>query len=136
MARWGLVAAHGVTSYGYDDFEPRRACVTARRKRGQSACGVYLPDLEQPRPPEVKLRLVKKNLGKGRFGNWFSKAARATGVKKSAHGLRKVDATAVSGSGVGRHRTDPRRGCSRAGFAASVAMTALKRMHGMVAGSE
>jgi hypothetical protein len=24
----------------------------ARGKRGVSACGVYLPDLEQPRPPE------------------------------------------------------------------------------------
>jgi hypothetical protein len=37
----------------------------ARSKRGQSACGVYLPDLEQLRPPDappglVKLRLVKK----------------------------------------------------------------------------
>ena len=36
----------------------------ARSKRGQNACGVYLPDLEQPRPPDVppglaKLRLVK-----------------------------------------------------------------------------
>jgi hypothetical protein len=36
----------------------------ARRKRGQSNFGVYLPDLEQPRPPDkpagmVKLRLVK-----------------------------------------------------------------------------
>ena len=63
MARWGLVAAHGATTHGYYDFEPQRACVTPRRKRGQSACGVYLPDLEQPRPPDappgtVKLRLV------------------------------------------------------------------------------
>jgi hypothetical protein len=37
----------------------------SRSKRGQSACGNYLPDLEQPRPPDkpsgmVKLRLVKK----------------------------------------------------------------------------
>jgi hypothetical protein len=37
----------------------------ARSKRGQSACGVYLPDLDQPRPPDkppglVKLRLIKK----------------------------------------------------------------------------
>jgi hypothetical protein len=37
----------------------------ARSKRGKSACGVYLPDLEQPRPPDAppgirKLRLVKK----------------------------------------------------------------------------
>jgi hypothetical protein len=37
----------------------------ARGKRGTSACGVYLPDLEQPRPPDappgmVKLPLVKK----------------------------------------------------------------------------
>jgi len=37
----------------------------ARSKRGQSACGVYLPDLERTLPPGgppgmVKLRLVKK----------------------------------------------------------------------------
>jgi hypothetical protein len=36
----------------------------ASSKRGNSACGAYLPDLEQPRPPDapglVKLRLVKK----------------------------------------------------------------------------
>jgi hypothetical protein len=37
----------------------------ARSKRRVSACGVYLPDLEQKRPPDappgmVKLRLVKK----------------------------------------------------------------------------
>jgi hypothetical protein len=37
----------------------------ARSKKGKSACGVYLPDLEQPRPPDVppgivKIRLVKK----------------------------------------------------------------------------
>jgi hypothetical protein len=36
----------------------------ARSKKGKSACGVYLPDLEQPRPPDkppstVNLRLVK-----------------------------------------------------------------------------
>jgi hypothetical protein len=36
----------------------------ARSKKGKSACGVYLPDLEQPRPPDVppgpvKLQLVK-----------------------------------------------------------------------------
>jgi len=40
----------------------------ARSKKGKSACGVYLPDLEQPRPPDappgtVKLRLVKKAEG-------------------------------------------------------------------------
>jgi hypothetical protein len=39
-----------------------------RSKKGKSACGVYLPDLEQPRPPDVppkmvKLRLVKKAEG-------------------------------------------------------------------------
>jgi hypothetical protein len=32
----------------------------ARSKKGKSTCGVYLPDLDQPRPPDVKLRLVKK----------------------------------------------------------------------------
>ena len=36
----------------------------ARSKRGTSSCGVYLPDLEQPRPPDdppgrPKLRLIK-----------------------------------------------------------------------------
>jgi hypothetical protein len=37
----------------------------ARSNKGKSACGVYLPDLEQPRPPDLPpglapLRLVKK----------------------------------------------------------------------------
>jgi hypothetical protein len=37
----------------------------ARGKRAVSSCGVYLPDLDQPRPPDlppglVKLRLIKK----------------------------------------------------------------------------
>jgi hypothetical protein len=37
----------------------------ARTQAGKSSCGVYLPDLEQPRPPDappglVKLQLVKK----------------------------------------------------------------------------
>jgi hypothetical protein len=37
----------------------------ARSKNGKSACGVYLPDLEQPRPLDaspglVKLQLVKR----------------------------------------------------------------------------
>jgi hypothetical protein len=37
----------------------------SRSKKGKSACEVYLPDLGQPRPPDVppgivKLRLVKK----------------------------------------------------------------------------
>ena len=36
----------------------------AHGKKGKSGCGVYLPDLEHPRPPDVppgmvKLRLVK-----------------------------------------------------------------------------
>ena len=38
----------------------------ARSKKGKSTCGVYLPDLEHKRPPDlppgmVKLRLVKGN---------------------------------------------------------------------------
>ena len=38
----------------------------ARSKKGKSACGVYLPDLEQPRPPDappgmVRLRLIKSD---------------------------------------------------------------------------
>jgi hypothetical protein len=38
----------------------------ARSKKGKSACGVYLPDLEQPRPPDlppglVRLRVVASN---------------------------------------------------------------------------
>ena len=39
-------------------------------------------------------------LGKDRFGNWFGKARRVAGVNKSAHGLRKVDATAFVQSGA------------------------------------
>lgn len=40
----------------------------ARSKKGESACGVYLLDLEHPRPPDappgtVMLRLVKKAQG-------------------------------------------------------------------------
>lgn len=40
----------------------------AHGRKAQSGCGVYLPDLEQPRPPDappgmVKLRLVKKETG-------------------------------------------------------------------------
>jgi hypothetical protein len=37
----------------------------ARSKRGQSACGVYLPDLEHPRPPDLPPRPVKLRLVKG-----------------------------------------------------------------------
>jgi hypothetical protein len=38
----------------------------ARAKKGKSACGVYLPDLEQPRPPDLppgllRLRVVTRN---------------------------------------------------------------------------
>jgi hypothetical protein len=38
----------------------------ARSKRGTSSCGVYWPDLEMPRPPDlppglVKLRLIKSS---------------------------------------------------------------------------
>jgi hypothetical protein len=50
-----------------DETSPNGAIVgvEAHGKRGKSGCGVYLPDLEQPRPPDappgmVKLRLVKK----------------------------------------------------------------------------
>jgi hypothetical protein len=45
---------------------PTTACGGRRRaaKRGRSSCGVYLPDLEQPGPPDdppgrAKLRLIK-----------------------------------------------------------------------------
>jgi hypothetical protein len=34
----------------------------ARSKRGRSSCGVYLPDLEQPRPPDAPPGLVKPRL--------------------------------------------------------------------------
>ena len=40
-------------------------CLWRAEARSKSACGVHLPDLEQPRPPDappgvVKLRLIKK----------------------------------------------------------------------------
>ena len=37
----------------------------ARSKRGKSACGVYLLDLENPRPPDLPRSLVKLRLVKG-----------------------------------------------------------------------
>jgi hypothetical protein len=37
----------------------------ARSKKGKSACGVYLPDLESPRPPDLPRGLAKLRLVKG-----------------------------------------------------------------------
>jgi hypothetical protein len=42
-------------------------CAEARSKAGKSACGVYLPDLEQPRPPDMPPGMVKLRLVKGPF---------------------------------------------------------------------
>jgi integrase len=39
-------------------------------------------------------------LTKESFGNWFGEAARAAGVKKNAHGLRKYAATALTYAGA------------------------------------
>ena len=39
-------------------------------------------------------------LSKKAFGDWFRDACRAAGVKKSPHGLRKHDATALAHSGA------------------------------------
>jgi hypothetical protein len=36
----------------------------ARSKKGKSACGVYPQDLEQPRPPDLPLGLVRLRLVK------------------------------------------------------------------------
>jgi hypothetical protein len=44
--------------FSYD----RRWRAEARSKRGRSSCGVYLPDLEQPRPPDAPPGLVKPRL--------------------------------------------------------------------------
>jgi hypothetical protein len=57
-------AAHLTGRFSYDCL----GGLKLGRKRGKSACGVYLPDREQPRPPAappgmVKLRLVKKAEG-------------------------------------------------------------------------
>ncbi len=60
-----LKMALGVGVAGHKIGLTSRAMQMASKiKRGQNACGVYLPDLEQPRPPDVppdlvKLRLVK-----------------------------------------------------------------------------
>jgi hypothetical protein len=37
----------------------------ARSKKGKSACGVYLPDLEHKRPPDLPPEMVKLRLVKG-----------------------------------------------------------------------
>jgi hypothetical protein len=59
---WSLLHADpgSVSRFSYDCHWRAEA----RSKKGKSACGVYLPDLEHKRPPDlppgmVKLRLVK-----------------------------------------------------------------------------
>lgn len=41
-----------------------------------------------------------KAMTKESFGNWFSEAARAAGIEKSAHGLRKAGATRAANNGA------------------------------------
>jgi hypothetical protein len=48
-----------------DRFSYDCLCAEARSKKGKSACGVYLPDLENPRPPDLPRSLVKLRLVKG-----------------------------------------------------------------------
>jgi hypothetical protein len=53
----------------------------ARSKKGKSACGVYLPDLEQPLPPDVPPDVVMLRLSrklKRSFG--VQRPPRGTGV--------------------------------------------------------
>jgi hypothetical protein len=68
LARLAAKYGHEITlrdltdRFSYDCL--RRA--EARSKKGKSACGVYLPDLANPRPPDlpaglVKLRLIKSD---------------------------------------------------------------------------
>jgi integrase len=53
--------------------------------------------------PATGLAFVAKANGeplkKESFGNWFGEAARAAGVRKNAHGLRKLNATALTNAG-------------------------------------
>jgi hypothetical protein len=82
----------------------------ARSKKGKSGCGVYLPDLEQPRPPGVppglvKLRIVKKQ--------WHSPTARS----------RRCS------SRLGAHRLDGHEPVSRARLIASRASRFPRAAH-------
>jgi hypothetical protein len=51
--------------FSYDDCLWR---AEARSKKGKSACGVYLPDLEHARPPDLPPGKVKPPLVKG---DWY-----------------------------------------------------------------
>jgi hypothetical protein len=51
----GRKSASATSSFSYDCLWRAQA----HGKRGVSACGVYLPDLEQPRPPGLPPRLVR-----------------------------------------------------------------------------
>jgi hypothetical protein len=51
--------------FSYDDCLWR---AEARSKKGKSACGVYLPDLEHARPPDLPPGRVKLPLVKG---DWY-----------------------------------------------------------------
>ena len=74
-------------------------------KNGRLVVREILPELAEAIDacPSKGLAFVATTSGhpmkKEFFGNWFSEACRAAGVRKSAHGLRKVDATALVQSG-------------------------------------
>ena len=66
-----LAAKHGpeitlrevLSKFSYDCLWREES--RARMKGGAAACGVYLPDLEQPKPPDLPLGMVKLRVIKG-----------------------------------------------------------------------
>ncbi|MFC0246838.1 tyrosine-type recombinase/integrase [Falsochrobactrum ovis] len=58
--------------------------------------------------PRQGLNLIESSQGKpfveGSFGNWFHEACAEAGVKKSAHGLRKLSATLAAEGGAATHQ--------------------------------
>lgn len=81
-------------------------------KTGTEVTIPILPELESILRLSVQNTLTfittenGKPLTKDSFGQWFSKASRAAGVNKSAHGLRKLAATRLANAGVSEAELD------------------------------
>lgn len=75
-------------------------------------------------------------LTKESFGNMFSAAARAAGVKKSAHGVRKIAATRCAEAGATVHELNALFGWSGTTMAMEYTKAAERRRLSMAAGSK
>jgi integrase len=63
------------------------------------------------------------------FGNWFRDSCRAAGVKKSAHGLRKLSATRFSEAGVTEDQLSAWFGWGTIGMSRKYTKAAQRKVH-------